>query len=483
MLGNEGTRHDHEDDVSPANRLADSEVAFVEPRQRVFLLPDDPFESMKDYLAAGGGRGLQVALDIGAEATIELMTRAGLRGRGGAGFPAGRKWASVRDGGSGTRFVVVNAAEGEPATFKDRMLIRRDPYRVIEGAAIAAFAVGAGTVYVATKRSYQREVERLRDAAVEFTASGLLQELSVNIVEGPDDYLYGEEKALLEVIEGREALPRLLPPYELGLFASDSPVGWEAGSRPVAARSESNPTVVNNAETFACAAHIMANGVDWFRSLGTAASPGTLIATVVGDVVRPGVHEVEMGTSFSELLARCGGPLPGRSFKAALSGVSNPVLVAAAFDTPLTYEDFATAGSGLGAAGFVVYDDSVNMTAVALAMSRFLAVESCGQCPPCKQGSLAITEHLAAICSGDADDSVLGVLEALLASVTNANRCYLGAEEQIVVASILRSFPDDVAALLEHRPTSTRRIEVPLIDDITEAGVVTFPERPHRGPH
>jgi len=435
-----------------------------------FLLPDEPIGTIDDYLDSGGGRGLRTALDLGAEATIALITSAGLRGRGGAGFPTGRKWKSVRDGGSGPRFVVVNAAEGEPATCKDRVLIRRDPYRIIEGAAIAAFAVGAGTIYVATKRSYRREVDTLRDAAVAFTGTGLLQQLSITIVEGPDDYLYGEEKALLEVIEGRDPLPRLLPPYELGLFSSNSPIGWEAGSRPVADRGESNPTVVNNTETLAGAAHIMAKGADWFRSMGTAASPGSLIASVVGDVVRPGVHEVDMGTPFSELLARCGGPLAGRSFKAAFSGVSNPVLVASAFDTPLTYEDFAAAGSGLGAAGFVVYDDSVNITDVALAMSRFLATESCGQCPPCKHGSLAITDHLAAICDGRADDRVLGTLESLLGSVTNANRCFLGTEEQIVVSSVLRSFPEDVARLLEGRDRTRRRIQVPIITDIGDHG-------------
>ena len=283
---------------------------------------------------------------MGDAATIDVITAAGLRGRGGAGFSTGRKWASVRTAGSGPRFVVANGAEGEPATFKDRMLIRMDPYRIVEGAAIAALAVGAGTVYLATKRSYRREVQALTRAAVELSATGLLQELSVNVVEGPDDYLYGEEKALLEVIEGRDPLPRLLPPYELGLFATDSAIGWEAGSRPVSARGESNPTAVNNVETLASAAHIMANGVEWFRSMGTAASPGNVIATVVGDVVRPGVHEVEMGTPFSALLELCGGPLPGRRFKAAFSGVSNAVLPADGFDTPLTYEDFAAKGRG-----------------------------------------------------------------------------------------------------------------------------------------
>ncbi|MBI5089913.1 MAG: SLBB domain-containing protein [Actinobacteria bacterium] len=440
-----------------------------------FVLPDGPLRSMDAFVASGGGRGLEAALELGSDATIATIERAGLRGRGGAGFPTARKWRSVRDNGSGQRFVVVNAAEGEPATFKDRLLIRRDPFRVIEGAAIAAVAVGAGTIYLATKRSYAREVEALRDAAIEFTGSGLLQQLSVNIVEGPDDYLYGEEKALLEVIEGRDALPRLLPPYELGLFASDSPIGWESGSRPVAGRSESNPTVVNNAETLATAAHIMANGADWFRTMGTTGSPGTIIASVVGDVVRPGVHEVEMGTPFAELLARCGGPLPGRRWKAAFSGVSNAVLAADAFDTPLTYEDFSAAGSGLGAAGFAVYDDSANMTSVALAMSRFLATESCGQCPPCKQGSLAITDHLAAICDGRADDSVLGAIERLLGSVTDANRCYLGTEEQTVVSSVLRAFPGDVLALLGGPVSGLRRIDIPIVAELDDEGQLISP--------
>jgi NADH-quinone oxidoreductase subunit F len=437
---------------------------------RAFVLPPDPIGAIEDYLAGGGGRGLSAALELGPEATIDLVDRAGLRGRGGAGFPTGRKWRSVRQGGPGQRFVVVNAAEGEPATFKDRFLIRRDPYAVIEGAAIAAVAVGAGTVYLATKRSYARELAALRDAAVEFTGTGLLQELSINIVAGPDDYLYGEEKALLEVIEGRDPLPRMLPPYELGLFSSDSPVGWESGSRPVAGRSESNPTVVNNVETLANVAHILAAGAEWFRSMGTPQSPGTVIASVVGDVARPGIHEVEMGTPFADLIALCGGPLPGRTLRGAFSGVSNAVLVADAFRTPLTYEDFAAAGSGLGAAGFAVYDDSVNMTAVALAMSRFLARESCGQCPPCKQGSLAITDHLHAICEGRAGDSVLGTLEALLSSVTDANRCFLGSEEQIVVSSVLRAFPADVLALLDRPGTKVREIQVPIIAEIADDG-------------
>src|SRR3954447_17218475 len=239
-------RHDRRSPMSPAHHR--------------YLLPASPIGTLDDYFATGGGRGLERALSLGVEGTLAVLDRSGLRGRGGAGFPTAQKWRSVLEGGRGSRFVVANGAEGEAATFKDRTLIRRDPYRIVEGAAIAAFVVGAGTVYLATKRSYRREVEALTRAAVELTGSGILQDLSVNIVEGPSEYLYGEEKALLEVIEGRDPLPRVLPPYEFGLFATAPSGSWEAESIALSARAESNPTVVNNVETLASAAHIMARG-------------------------------------------------------------------------------------------------------------------------------------------------------------------------------------------------------------------------------
>ena len=191
-----------------------------------FLLPDQPIGDVDAYFAAGGGDGLRAAIALGPDRTIDEITAAGLRGRGGAGFPTGRKWRSVRDGGEGRRYVVANGAEGEPATFKDRLLMRRDPYRIVEGAAIAALAVGASDVYLATKAAYGPEVAALRRAALELSGTGLLLDLTIAVVEGPDEYLYGEEKALLEVIEGRDPLPRLLPPYQHGLFAT-VPIGWE----------------------------------------------------------------------------------------------------------------------------------------------------------------------------------------------------------------------------------------------------------------
>ena len=443
-----------------------------------YLLPPEPITTIDGFLAAGGGVGLAAARRLGPSATIDEVAASGLRGRGGGGFPTGAKWASVRSAGGGRRYVAANGAEGEPATFKDRMLMRRDPYRVIEGTAIAALAVGATEVYVATKRSYAVEAAALRRAAVELSEAGLLGDLTVAVAEGPDDYLFGEEKALLEVIEGRDPLPRLLPPWQHGLFATAPSGGWEAES--VSSSGESNPTAVDNVETLAVAAHVLAKGADWFRTMGTAGSPGTIIATVVGDVRRPGVHEVEMGTPFADLLDACGGPKDGRQWRAALSGVSNAVLPASDFDVPLTYEDLAERGSGLGAAGFVLYDDQVDMLSVAREMSRFLAVESCGQCPSCKQGCVEITDRLLAIESGYGEDSDLGEVEAWLRRVTDANRCYLGTQEQVVVSSILRRFPEDVAARLEGTAPPLRSVVVPLIEDVTDDGTVVYKEHPTR---
>jgi NADH:ubiquinone oxidoreductase subunit F (NADH-binding) len=440
-----------------------------------YLLPEQPIETVEAYVAAGGGAGLDAARSLGPAAVVEELTASGLRGRGGAGFPAGVKWGSVRTAGGGRHYAVANGAEGEPATFKDRTLMRRDPYRVIEGLAIAALTVGAEEAFCATKRKYAREVSALRRAALEMGAIGMLGDLRVSIVEGPDEYLFGEEKALLEVIEGRDPLPTLLPPYQRGLFATVQ-LGWEADVSAGRA-GQSNPTLVNNVETLATAAHILAKGASWFRSMGTAGSPGTVIVTIVGDVVRSQVLEVELGTPLSRVLDACGGPKPGRRFVAALSGVSNPVLGAGGFDTPLTYEDMEARGTGLGAAGFVVYDDAADMASVARELSRFLAVESCGQCPACKTGSLEITDRLLAIEEGVGTDEDLAEINARLRTVTDANRCYLGTEEQNVVSSLLRAFPEAFAARMEGTAGPLRPALVPLVEDILEDGTVVYDER------
>ncbi len=438
--------------------------------------------SLDAYLAAGGGRGLERARSLGPEQTAKEISLSGLRGRGGGGFPTGTKWTSVRNAPGSRRYAVCNAAEGEPATFKDRTLMRANPYQGIEGLAIAAVAVGADEAYLATKATFTRERDRVVEALEQMGAAGMLEGLTVSVVGGPDEYLFGEEKALLEVIEGNDPLPRVLPPFQHGLFATGPQLGWE--SHPPAsapgAGPEPNPTLVNNWETLSNVPHILARGPEWFRLMGTEKSPGTLVCTVVGDVARPGVYEMEMGSPLSELLEVAGGPLPGRRLKAAFSGVANRVIPAAGFATPLTYEDMRAAGTGLGAGGFALYDDTACMVDVAAVLSGFLAVESCGQCPPCKRGSGDITAALERLSSGHADQADLDVVGARLRTVTDANRCYLGTEEQLLVSSVLETFPEDFVDHLGGACRLPRRTHVvPKVEDIVD-GTVTYDERQAR---
>ena len=293
-----------------------------------FLLADSPIDSLDAYFATGGGEGLELARSLTTAVTLDQLAASGLRGRGGAGFPTAAKWRSVAQGGPGERYVVCNAAEGEPGTFKDRWLLRANPFQVLEGLLIAAAAVGARTAFVALKASFGPERERVAQAIAEFRAADMLEGIDVRVALGPEEYLFGEEKALLEVIEGNEPLPRWLPPYLHGLFVTAPQMGWSAHEPEPGhgASPDTNPTLVNNVETLANVTHIIASGPDWFRSMGTSESPGTVLCTVTGDVQVPMVVEVEMGTPLAEVIDRCGGPAAGRSIRAVFSGVSNPAL-------------------------------------------------------------------------------------------------------------------------------------------------------------
>jgi len=438
------------------------------------LLAGPPVADLADSTRRGGGEALQVARDAGAGHVISELTLSRLRGRGGGGFPTGRKWAGIRDGGPGRRFAVCNAAEGEPGTFKDRALLRHDPYQVLEGLAIAVLAIGAEAAYVAIKASFGREAERLGVAIQETTAAGWFGGAPVTLVRGPDEYLFGEEKGLLEVIEGREPLPRLLPPFQHGLFATVITTGWEA-TDAAGAPGLANPTLVNNVETLANVPHILRRGPEWFRSLGTERSPGTVVATVSGDVAHPLVVEVELGLPLGELLALAGGPLPGRQIQAVLSGVANGVLTASMLDVALGYEELVEVGSGLGSAGFVVYDDTACPVEIARAFSRFLYVESCGQCRSCKFGCGEITGCLESIGAGTGTEHDVEVIGARLRSVTDQTRCYLATEEQIVIASLLARFPEEFALHLEGTCSKEvpRPLLAPKIVDLAD-GVVTW---------
>jgi len=431
------------------------------------VLPPEPIATLDGFFERGGRDALMRARELGSDATIAEIERAGLRGRGGGGFPTGRKWRSVRDAAGSRHYVVVNGAEGEPGTFKDRSIMRRDPYQVVAGAAIAAFAVDAHDVYIGVKASFQREFDAIERATQELANAGELGDLDITIARGPDEYLFGEEKALLEVIEGNDPLPRVLPPFQHGLFATAPQMGWTATeAEPGEARGDrANPTLVNNVETLAQATWIMAHGADEFRTAGTESSPGTAVFTLCGDVAEPTVIELPLGTRLRVLIEEhAGGTASGRPVKMVCSGVANAVLAGDRLDTPADFESLALAGAGLGSAGFIVYDDETCALAVARLFSRFLYVESCGQCPPCKLQSGEITDALERI-ERDGDAAQLARIQRALETVTDGNRCYLAVEEQQVVSSILRQFPEDVVAHEEGRCRLRHDLVLPKLVD------------------
>ncbi len=421
------------------------------------VLYPQPIASLEEYLARGGGTGLEAALAMTHDQIIAEVLASGLRGRGGAGFPTGVKWRTVRDyhAADVESTVVVNGAEGEPGTFKDRTIIRTDPYAVIEGALIAARAVGANEAVIATKRTFGREVARLRAAVDEVRAANWAPDVRLVVFEGPSEYLYGEETALLEVLDGRFPFPRIAPPFRRGErelvetygdVRSRSNLSAHVEMAVAGGETDVAPTLVDNIETIANVPRIISRGAAWFRTEGTEKSPGTIVCTFIGDLEREGVGEVIMGTPLREALhAIAGGPREGRTIKAVLPGVSNPVITADQLDTPLTYEDMQAIGTGLGSAGFLVFDDTADMAAVAAGVSRFLAVESCGQCTPCKQDGLALSAELDRLCRDEGAKADLDAVRSLVSTVGDRARCYLGTQHQVVVDSLVSTFAAEFA--------------------------------------
>ena len=287
------------------------------------VLDVEPCPSLADYCLAGGGNALEIVRLVEPEVTIEAILRSGLRGRGGAGFPTGTKWASVLANSSpmNPTPVVVNGAEGEPSTFKDRSILRSNPYRVLEGALIACHVFHSQELVVCLKKSFDREIQRVTDALAEMRLAGWLNGIEPRIVAGPGHYLFGEETALLEVVEGRQPFPRVTPPWRRGINDDDS--GAAPGELANQQEGTGAPALVNNVETFANVALIARNGPEWFRQCGTKESPGTIVCTVSGDVISSGVGEFAMGTPLSEVIEALGdGPLPERRIVAVLPGAS-----------------------------------------------------------------------------------------------------------------------------------------------------------------
>ena len=429
------------------------------------LLPASTVASLDDHLAAGGGRGLERAAELDADGVCDVLAAAGLRGRGGAGFPTARKWRGVAEtartaGGEVT--LVVNAAEGEPGTYKDRTLLLEQPYALLEGICIALRTTGATSAHIGIKEKFTAPLQRLADALAEVRDAGWPHADRIDIVTGPDAYLFGEESAMLEVIEGNLPLPRIVKPFEAGLQATTA---------------VANPTVVNNVETLSHVPAILANGADWFREAGTEASPGTMVFTVVGDVTSPGVYELGLGTSLRTLLEDIAG---ATDIKAVYSGVSNAVITEPLLDTPLCFDAMRSAGSGLGSGGFIVYDDSRSIVDVLSVLLNFLAVESCGQCNACKLGNTAMAELLAKMQRGAAQQTDLESLLRWSQTVTDSNRCYLPVGSQLLVGSTVRAFVDELVDTVEAGVPTPADLPTPLIEHIDEdTGEVTYHARYH----
>jgi NADH-quinone oxidoreductase subunit F len=429
--------------------------------------------SLAEYREAGGLRGLEIAQASAPAEIVATVLESGLRGRGGAGFPTGRKWETVAGNAVGCTpaAVVVNGAEGEPGTFKDRSILRHNPYQVIEGALIAARAVHADHVVIALKRSFTAEVARTRAALAEMRDANVVSSsVACSVFEGPDEYLFGEETALLETIDGRGPFPRVVPPYRIGLLGDDQHRRIDAG-----------PALVNNLETIANVPKILARDARWFRSIGTPESPGSAVVTVTGDIHHAGVDEIRMGTPLRKVLDAIGGG-PTAPVKAVLSGVANPVLLGDQLDVAVSHEAMRAAGCGLGSAGFIVLGERADMVAVAAGIARFLAVESCGQCTPCKTDGAQLHTLLDRLADSRATPADLEVIERRIRTVDYGARCNLGIQQATVLASLLDRFRDEFDGHLARRLPPAAPVLIAELVDIQDGHAVIDEHHRHKQP-
>jgi NADH-quinone oxidoreductase subunit F len=392
------------------------------------------------YRANGGYEALQKALnEYQPGELIDIVKASGLRGRGGAGFPTGLKWSFIPKG-PGDKYVVVNSDESEMGTFKDRELLEKNPHQIIEGALIAAYAIGARQIYNYMRGEFMGIGHHFEEALKECYEAGILGD---NILDtdfscemsgyyGAGAYICGEETALLASLQGDLGQPWAKPPFPAieGLYKK--------------------PTVVNNTETLANVPPIIMNGADWYKSIGTEKSPGPKIVCLSGHVNNPGNYEVEMGMSFRELVhgENYGGGIPGgKKFKALLpSGGSGPVVVEDALEAPITYEGLAPYGSSMGSASVVVMDETTDMVWAALKMAHFFNHESCGKCTPCREGTYWMDKLLHRIYHGQGTEKDLEVLKSVAGQIGGRTLCALGDFAISPVLSTMRHFFDEYEA-------------------------------------
>jgi NADH-quinone oxidoreductase subunit F len=387
------------------------------------------------YLAAGGGAGLARALARPSAVVAELEA-AGLRGLGGAGFPTHRKWAAVAAQPGPGKWIVCNGNEDEPGTFKDRFLLERTPHQVIEGALITALACGAPNIALYANPREGAALAALRPAAAAWQGHELLERVgaaigeavALRVVESSGLYIGGEETAAVASVQGGFPFPSLKPPF------------------PAEHGVHGRPTLVNNVETLAHAGHILARGAAWFRGLGRGA-PGTKLFSLSGDVLRPGLHELPMGTALRTLVfEHGGGMLGGRGFKAVFTGgPSNTLLTAADLDTPMDFDSLRARGSRLGTGAMIVVGEGTSILRKTAEYVGFFAASSCGQCPPCKIGTFQVARLLARLEAGHGRPDDLEALRNLSALLPGSGRCGLVDGAATVLASSLATFPEEYA--------------------------------------
>jgi NADH-quinone oxidoreductase subunit F len=437
-----------------------------------------PLRTLREYLDSGGLQGLATARAADPLDVITLVEESGLQARGGAGKLCGPKWRTVSSHGAGALVppsVVVNAAEGEPGSFKDRAILLRNPYLVLEGAMIAAYAVGAADVVIAMKRMHHAVRSRTVDAIEEIRHDGWLDGVDVQIFGGPNEYLYGEETALLEAIDGRPPFPRLAPPYRHGVHEvpDHAPAAESHGASSAHIElagpdrgAVGSPTLVNNVETIANIPGIISKGPEWFRSVGTAESPGSIVCTVTGATRRHGVGEVPMGTPLRNVIELIGGgPEPGHTVKAVIGGAATPLLTGDQLDAPVSNAGMKSIGARLGCGAFIVFDDRSDMAAVAEGVARFLAVESCGLCVPCKEDGLELADLFGRIRRSDATRVDLAAVRDRLRTVENGARCGLASQYMLVLGSVLELFGDEIDAHIDRSvPAAPENIVAAIVD-------------------
>ncbi|MEK9500820.1 NADH-ubiquinone oxidoreductase-F iron-sulfur binding region domain-containing protein [Gaopeijia maritima] len=394
-------------------------------------------DTLDGYRATGGYRALDRMLGSGSpDELLDLIDASGLAGRGGAGFPTGRKWRAVRDADGGPKTVVCNADEGEPGCFKDRVLMDYDPHAVIEGMLLAAFATGATRGFIYLRYEYPETADVLAHALDEARGAGYLgRGVDIHLRRGAGAYICGEETSLLNSLEGEHPFPRNRPPY------------------PVTHGYLQTPTVVNNVETLASIPPIVTEGAAWYRGLGFGDQAGTKVVSLSGDVERPGNYEVPLGLPLATLLHDwAGGGRGGRRIQAVtMAGLSGGFLAGDDLDVTLDEPSIRAKKSFLGAGGVMVFDESRDMVEVALDAMRFFAHESCGKCFPCRIGTRRLVERLSGEAGPREVESWIDELSDLHRTMKSTSACGLGQAAPLVTESLIRYFPERVRTLVEAR--------------------------------